>query len=44
MKPEHLKQLIDAKRQWSEPLALEEIAKRWYWSDYHPYCDALDPQ
>ena len=47
VKPQHLKQLIDAKRQWSEPLAPEEIAKGfkgWYSSKYLPHFDAPGTQ
>lgn len=43
MKPEHLKELIDGKRRWSEPLRPEEQAlgfKGWYSSKYLPHFDA----
>ena len=43
MKREHLKELIDAKRQWTEPLAPDEKAKGfrgWYSSKYLPHFDA----
>jgi hypothetical protein len=43
MKREHLKELIVAKRQWTEPLASEETAKGfrgWYSSKYLPHFDA----
>ncbi len=43
MKGAHLKQLIEAKRQWTEPLALDENAKGfrgWYSSKYLPHFDA----
>ena len=42
MKPEHLKQLIDAKRQWTEPLSPEAKAKGfkgWYSSKHLPHFD-----
>jgi REP element-mobilizing transposase RayT len=47
MKPEHLKQLIDGKRQWTEPLTPEEQAKGfkvWYFSKYLPHFDSPDAQ
>jgi len=47
VKPQHLKKLLDAKRQWSEPLAPEEIAKGfkgWYSSKYLPHFDAPGTQ
>ena len=47
MKPQHLKQLIDTKRQWSEPLAPEEITKGfkgWDSSKYLPHFDAPGTQ
>src|SRR6185503_5001576 len=47
VKRQHVKQLIDAKRQWSEPLAPEEIAngfKGWYSSKYLPHFDAPGTQ
>jgi REP element-mobilizing transposase RayT len=42
MKPEHLKQLIAGKREWTEPLAAEEAAqgfKGWYASKHLPHLD-----
>jgi hypothetical protein len=47
MKPEHLKQLIEGKRQWSEPLTPEEQAKGfkgWYSSKYLPHFDSPGAQ
>ena len=47
MKPEHLKQLIDGKRQWSEPLRPEEQAegfKGWYASKHLPHFDSRGAQ
>jgi REP element-mobilizing transposase RayT len=47
MKPEHLKQLIDGKRQWSELLTPEEQAKGfkgWYASKYLPHFDSPGAQ
>ena len=43
MKPEHLKQLIAGKQEWTEPLAPEETAqgfKGWYASGHLPHFDA----
>lgn len=43
MKREHLKELIEAKREWTMPLAPEETAKGfrgWYSSKYLPHFDA----
>ncbi len=43
MKPEHLKQLIEDKRRWTEPLTPEEIGKGfkgWYSSKYLPHFDS----
>ncbi len=47
MKPEHLKQLIHGKRQWSEPLTPEEQAegfKGWYASKHLPHFDSRGAQ
>jgi putative transposase len=47
MKPEHLKQLIDGKRRWTEPLTPEEQAKGfkgWYSSKYLPHFDSPGAQ
>ncbi len=47
MKPEHLKQLIDAKRQWTEPLAEKDKQKGfkgWYTSKHLPHFDAPGTQ
>jgi len=47
MKPEHLKQLIDGKRQWMEPLSPDEQAKGfkgWYSSKYLPHFDSPGTQ
>ena len=47
MKPEHLKQLIDGKRQWTEPLSPDEQAKGfkgWYSSKYLPHFDSPGTQ
>jgi REP element-mobilizing transposase RayT len=47
MKPEHLKQLIDAKRRWTEPLTPEEKAngfKGWYSSKNLPHFDSPGAQ
>jgi REP element-mobilizing transposase RayT len=47
MKPEHLKQLIEGKRQWTDPLLPEERArgfKGWYSSKYLPHFDAPGTQ
>ncbi len=47
MKREHLKQLIDAKRRWTEPLTAEETAKGfkgWYCSKYLPHFDSPGAQ
>jgi hypothetical protein len=47
MKPEHLEQLIEGKRQWTEPLTPEEQAKGfkgWYSSKYLPHFDSPGAQ
>jgi REP element-mobilizing transposase RayT len=47
MKPEHLKQLIDGKRKWTEPLTPEEQArgfKGWYSSKHLPQFDSPGAQ
>lgn len=47
MKPEHLKQLIDAKRRWTEPLTSEgktEGFKGWYSSKFLPHFDSPGAQ
>jgi putative DNA methylase len=47
MKPEHLKQLINGKRRWTEPLTREEQArgfKGWYSSKYLPHFDSPGAQ
>ena len=47
MKPEHLKQLIDGKRRWTEPLSPEDKAKGfkgWYSSKHLPHFDSPGSQ
>jgi REP element-mobilizing transposase RayT len=47
MKPEHLKQLIASKREWTEPLTPEDREKGfkgWYSSKYLPHFDAPGAQ
>jgi putative DNA methylase len=42
MKPEHLKELIDGKRAWTEPLQADDLKKGfkgWYSSKYLPHFD-----